>query len=215
MNSVGDAFSYPFRDPGWAGKIAVQALILIIPIVGWIAAAGWLILTYENLKAGRQELAPAGFHLERGIGLFGVIVIYSIVLNIPVWILEGIGGAASNQNSILGSELTGLGSVLSLFVELFIAFLTPSLIVLTAHNGFSGGLDVAKVWALATTNMNNSFIAGVVVFAANIIGALGLIACCIGVFFTLIYATAIQAGVAAWFDRVSAAPPAPVPPPAA
>jgi hypothetical protein len=102
-----------------------------------------------------------------------------------------------------------------LFIELFIAFLTPSLIVLTAHNGFSGGLDVAKVWALATTNMNNSFIAGVVVFAANIIGALGLIACCIGVFFTLIYATAIQAGVAAWFDRVSAAPPAPVPPPAA
>src|SRR3981189_2418237 len=146
MNSVGDAFSYPFRDPGWAGKIAVQALILIIPIVGWIAAAGWLILTYENLRAGRQELAPAGFHLERGIGLFGGVVIYSIVLNIPVLILGGIGGAAGKQNSILGSELTGLGSVLSLFVELFIAFLTPSLIVLTAHNGFSGGLDVAKVW---------------------------------------------------------------------
>ena len=38
MNSLGDAISFPFRDPGWAGKIVVQALILIIPIVGVIAA---------------------------------------------------------------------------------------------------------------------------------------------------------------------------------
>jgi hypothetical protein len=215
MNSVGDAFSYPFRDPGWAGKIAVQALILIIPIVGWIAAAGWLVMTYENLREGRQELAPAGFHLERGIGLFGVIVIYSIVLSIPAWILEGIGASVSNQNSILGTQLSGLGSLLSFVAELFIAFLSPSLIVLTALHGFSGGLDVQRVWWLATSRMNNSVIGGVVVFAANIIGALGLIACCIGVFFTLIYATAIQAGVAAWFERMSAAPPAPAPPSAA
>src|ERR1700737_3051662 len=158
MNSVGDAFSYPFRDPGWAGKIAVPALILIIPIVGWIAAAGWLVMTYENLREGRQELAPAGFHLERGIGLFGVIVIYSIVLSIPAWILEGIGASVSNQNSILGPQLSGLGSLLSFVAELFIAFLSASLIVLTALHGFSGGLDVQRVWWLATSRMNNSVI---------------------------------------------------------
>src|ERR1700687_4215043 len=126
MNSVGDAFGYPFRDPAWAGQIAVQALTLIIPIVGWIAAAGWLILTYENLRAGRPELAPAGFRLERGIGLFGVIVIYSIVLSIPAWILEGIGAAASNQNTLLGSQFTGLGTVLRFFVEVLICFLTSA-----------------------------------------------------------------------------------------
>ena len=209
MNSVGDAFGYPFRDPGWAGKIAVQGLILIIPIVGWIAAAGWLMLTYENLKAGRQELAPAGFHLERGIGLFGVILIYSIVIDIPSWVVEGIGSAASNQNTFAGNQFTQLGSLLGFLAELFVAFLTPSLIVLTARGGFSGGLNVQHVWALATSQMNNSIIAGVVVFAADLIGVLGLIGCCIGIFFTLIYATAIQAGVAAWFDRVSAAPATP------
>ncbi|HEY8736029.1 MAG TPA: hypothetical protein VIO62_03195, partial [Candidatus Dormibacteraeota bacterium] len=98
MNSVGDAFTFPFRDPGWVGKIAVQGLILIIPIVGWIATAGWLMLTYDNLRAGRQELPPAGFHLERGIGIFGVIVIYAIVINIPGSILDGIGGAMSRDN---------------------------------------------------------------------------------------------------------------------
>src|ERR1700687_2966760 len=107
MNSVGDAFGYPFRDPAMARQSPDHAVILTIPIGGWIAAAGWLMLTYENLRAGREELAPAGFHLERGIGLFGVIVIYSIVLGIPAWILEGIGAAASHQNTLLGSQFTG------------------------------------------------------------------------------------------------------------
>src|SRR5260370_36374040 len=104
MNSVGDAFGYPFRDPGWAGKIAVQGLILIIPIVGWIAAAGWLMLTYENLKAGRQELAPAGFHLERGIGLFGGLLIYSIVIDIPSSVGGGIRSRARQQSNPSGHQ---------------------------------------------------------------------------------------------------------------
>jgi uncharacterized protein DUF4013 len=209
MNSVGDAFGYPFRDQAWVGKILVQGLILIIPIVGWIAAAGWLMLTYENLRAGRQELAPAGFHLERGIGIFGVVLIYSIVINIPAWVLDGIGSAASSRNGYVGAPFSGLGSLWSFLAQLLVDFLLPSLIVLTARNGFSGGLDIQRVWALATSQMNNSIIGGLVIFAAGIIGALGLIACCIGVFFTITYALAVQAGVAAWFERMQAAPAAP------
>ncbi|MGA7912911.1 MAG: DUF4013 domain-containing protein [Candidatus Dormiibacterota bacterium] len=206
MNTVGDAFTYPFRDPGWAGKIGLQGLILIIPIVGWISTAGWLMLTYDNLRAGRQELAPAGFHLERGIGIFGVVVIYGIVVNIPASILDGIGSAMSRNNSLLGSPFSGLGSLWSFAAQLLIDFLMPSLIVLTARNGFSGGLDIQRVWALATSQVNNSIIGGLVIFAAGVIGALGFIACCIGVFFTLTYAAAVNAGVAAWFERMQAAP---------
>lgn len=209
MNSVGDAFTYPFRDPGWAGKIIVQALILIIPIVGWIATVGWLMLTYDNLRAGRMELAPAGFHLERGIGLFGVVVIYAIVINIPAWVLDGIGRAASNQNVYFGSPFAGLGSLWSFFAQLLIDFLLPSLIVITARDGFAGGLDVQRVWTMATGNMNNSILGGLVIFAAGVIGGLGLIACCIGIFLTLTYAASVQAGVAAWFERMQAAPAAP------
>jgi len=212
MNSVGDAFSYPFRDPGWVGKIVVQGLILIIPIVGWIATVGWLVLTYENLRAGRQELAPAGFHLERGIGLFGVVVIYAIVLNIPAWILSGMGAAASNQNTYAGAPFNALGSLWGFLAQLFPYFLMPSLIVLTVRNGFTGGLDVQRVWALATGQMNNSIIGGLVIFVGGLIAVLGICACFIGIFFTITYSAAIQAGVAAWFDRMQAAPAAPATP---
>jgi Protein of unknown function (DUF4013) len=209
MNSVGDAFAYPFRDPGWVGKIAVQGLILIIPIVGWIATAGWLMLTYDNLRAGRQELAPAGFHLERGISIFGVVVLYAIVINIPGSILDGMGSAMSQRNGFAYSPFSALGSLWGLVAQLFLDFLIPSLIVLTARNGFSGGLDIQRVWALARSQLNNSIIGGLVIFAAGIVGALGLIACCIGVFFTITYAAAVQAGVAAWFEKVQTTPAAP------
>ena len=220
MNSVGEAFGWAFRDPSWPGKMVVQALILIIPIVGWIATAGWGMMAFENARNGRNELPPAGFHLERGIAIFGVWFIYFIVLNIPAWILDAIGGATSSAirngtNSYTyyySSPFRGLGSLWSFLVGLLLDFLLPSLIVMTFHSGFAGGLDVARVWRYATSHLNISIIGGLIVFVAGIIAFLGFIACCVGFFFTAVYAFTINAGVAAWFERMQSAQ---APPPGA
>lgn len=213
MNSVGDAFVYPFRGPGWLGKIVLQALILIIPIVGWIAMTGWLMMAFENVRAGRTELPPAGFHLSRGIGIFGIFFIYGFVLNIPAWILfiaGGIASGASNAQGVnAGSPLSALGFLWAFLAGLFLNFLVPSLIVHTYHGGFAGGMDVQRVWRLATINVGNAVVAGLIIWVASVIGGLGLIACCIGIIFTVVYQNAIQAGVAAWFERVQSAPAAP------
>jgi hypothetical protein len=206
VNSVGDAFGFPFRDPAWAGKIAVQALILIIPIVGLIATAGWMLMTFDNLRAGRQELAPAGFHLERGIGLFGAWFIYGFVLGLPGAVLNGVGGAANTNHMLSGAGFSGLGSLLGLAGQLVLDFFLPSIIVMTYHHGFAGGMDVEGVWRLATGNVNASVMAGLIIFVAGIIGALGIVACCIGVFFTGAYAAAVMTGVASWFERQRALP---------
>jgi hypothetical protein len=218
VNSVGDALSFQFRDPGWVGKIVVQGLILIIPIVGLIATAGWMLMTFDNLRAGRQELAPAGFHLSRGIGLFGVWFIYGLVLSLPGDIVNGIYSASSRATaSLTGNQAFAThafyqpGSLLNLVGQLLLDFLLPSIIVMTYHYGFSGGMDVARVWRLATSNVSNSVIAGLMFFLAGIIGALGLIACCIGVFFTGAYAASVMVGVASWFERAQAVPPTPTP----
>ena len=207
VNSAGDAFVFPFHDPQWVGKIVVQALILIIPIVGLIALAGWMLMTLDNLRAGRQELAPAGFHLNRGISLFGVWFLYALILSIPSDVLNGIGNAMRSPGQpYTGNGFTGLGGLLGLAGDLVLYFLLPSIIVMTYHHGFSGGVDVLGVWRLATGNVNNSVVAGLVMFAAAIIGALGLVACCIGVFFTGAYAAAVMIGVTAWFERAQAIP---------
>lgn len=206
MNSFGDAFGFPFRDPGWAGKIAVQALILIIPIVGLIATAGWMLMTFDNLRSGRQELAPAGFHLSRGIGLFGVWFIYSFVLSLPGGVLNGMGSSLNRNHAFSGDGFSGLGSLLSIAGQLFFCFLLPSLIVMTYHHGFAGGMDVEGVWRLATGKVNASVMAGLIMFVAGIIAVFGIVACCIGIFFTGAYAAAVMTGVASWFERQRALP---------
>jgi hypothetical protein len=206
VNSLGDAISFPFRDPGWVGKIVVQGLILIIPIVGLIATAGWMLMTFDNLRAGRQELAPAGFHLSRGIGLFGAWLIYAVVLSLPGGILNGIGSGMNANHNFSGSLFTVLGSLLNFAAQLFLYFLLPSIIVMTYHRGFAGGLDVQGVWRLATTNVSNSVMAGLMMFVAGIIAVLGIVACCVGVFFTAAYAASVMIGVTSWFERAQALP---------
>jgi hypothetical protein len=216
VNSVGDAFGYAFRDPNWAGKMLLQGLIAIIPIIGWIAMTGWLMMAFENARSGRNELPPAGFHLERGIAIFLVFLIYGFVLYIPALILFAAGGIASSGSSNFfnqGSPLTSLGYLLNLAASLFLRFLVPSLIVHTYHGGFAGGMDVQRVWRLATVNVNNSIVAGLIVFVASIIGGLGFV-CCIGFIFTIPYENTITAGAVAWFERMQASASAPPAPPA-
>ena len=212
MNSVGDAFGFPFRDPKWIEKVLIQGLILIIPIVGLIALAGWMLITFENLRAGRQELAPAGFHLSRGIGLFGAWFLYAVVLSLPGDVLGGIGGSYNVNHAYSGGAFSSLGSLLGLAGQLVLDFLLPSIIVMTYHRGFSGGMDIDGVWRLATRNVNSSVMAGLIIFVAGIIAAIGIVACCIGIFFTSVYAAAVMTGVASWFERQQAllagAPPA-------
>lgn len=214
MNSIGDSFGWAFRDPQWPGKMLVQGLIAIIPIVGWIAMTGWLMMAFENARAGRNELPPAGFHLERGIAIFLAFLVYGIVLSLPAIILYAIGGAtagASNGNNAAaaaGSGLFSLAGLIGFVASLFLRFLIPSLIVNTYHGGLAGAFNVEKVWRDATLNVTNSVLAGLIILVASFIGGIGFL-CCIGFIFTIPYENTINAGAAAWFERQQAAPAAP------
>src|SRR5438105_6638023 len=103
MDRVGDAFVWSFRDKQWLEKIAIIGLIFLIPIVGWINAAGWMMAAVERLRAGEETLPAANFdHLSRGFQLFVVLFVYytalfliAAVLFAPAVIilnLEGNGG---------------------------------------------------------------------------------------------------------------------------
>ena len=212
MTSVGDSFAWPFQDPGWFSKMVVQGLIFIIPIVGWIALAGWLVLTIDNYRAGRRELPPAGFHLERGIALFVVLLAYGIVIAIPITVLYTVGGAGHN------GAVSALAGLINLALTLLFAFIAPSLILHTYRGGFNGGFDVNAVWETATANTSNTVIAGLLVYVARLVGGIGFLLCCVGALFTIPYSTAITAGIVTWYESTLSgsgplAQPAPPPPP--
>ena len=208
MTSVGDSFAWPFQDPAWFSKMVVQGLIFIIPIVGWIALAGWLVLTIDNYRAGRRELPPAGFHLERGIALFVVLLAYGIVIAIPITVLYTVGGAGHN------GAVSALAGLINLALTLLFAFIAPSLILHTYRGGFNGGFDVNAVWETATANTSNTVIAGLLVYVARLVGGIGFLLCCVGALFTIPYSTAITAGIVTWYEStLSGAQSAPPPPP--
>jgi hypothetical protein len=200
MSSVGEGFAWPFQDPDWFGKVIVQGLIGVIPIVGWIALAGWMMITIDNYRAGRRELAPAGFHLGRGGPIFVVALVYSIVLAVPGSTLTGVG------NSAHATGLVALGDLMNFALRLLLSFLAPALIVQTYQRGLAGGFDVRGVWEMTTGNMNNSLVAGLVIVAANFIGGAGVILCCVGLIFSVPYALAITAGTAVWYEQVLGGP---------
>lgn len=211
MTSVGDSFSWPFQDPGWFGKMVLQGLIFIIPIVGWIALAGWLLMLIDNYRAGRRELPPAGFYLERGIVLFVVLLVWGLVFAIPGIVLGGIGANTSQNGTYSGPS--GFGQLVSFALSLFLAFLTPAIVLNTYRTGFSGGFDVNGIWHMSTSNPNNSVVAGLLIYVARIIGGLGFCLLCVGLLFTIPYSTAITAGVITWFERQQAGPAPMTPPP--
>ena len=212
MTSVGDSFAWPFQDPSWFSKMVVQGLIFIIPVVGWIALAGWLVLTIDNYRAGRRELPPAGFHLERGIALFVVLLVYGIVIAIPITVLYTVGGAGHN------GAVSALAGLINLALTLLFAFIAPSLILHTYRGGFNGGFDVNAVWQTATANTSNTVIAGLLVYVARLVGGIGFLLCCVGALFTIPYSTAITAGIVTWYESTLSgsgplAQSAPPPPP--
>jgi hypothetical protein len=210
VTSVGDSFSWPFQDPGWAGKLIVQGLIAIIPIVGWIAIAGWLMMTIDNYRAGRKELPPAGFHLERGIPIFLVLFVYGLVFAIPSAILGIVAGSNDNNASI-----AAVGNLIGFLLSLLLAFLAPAIILQTYRAGFAGGFDVAGIWATATGNVATTVLAGLLIYVARIIGGIGFFLCCVGLLFTIPYSLAITAGIVVWYERqLAAAGPTPSAPPA-
>lgn len=200
MTSVADAFGWPFQDPGWFGKIVLQGLIGIIPIVGWIALYGWFAMTIDNYRAGRHELPPAGFHLERGVALFVVVLVYEIVVNIPGSILQGAGSSGHNSGT------AGLGSLVSFVLGLLLAFLLPAIYLHTYRSGFSGGFDLSGIWTMATSNVSTSVVAGLLTIVAGIIGLVGIVVCCVGLLFTIPYAIAITAGIVTWYEQAIARP---------
>src|SRR5207248_10214490 len=164
INSVSDSIGFPFRDPKWVSKVLVQGLINIIPIVGLMAGLGWTLATLDNLRQGRQELAPAGFgHLGRGAGLFVVTLIYAALIAV-VFVIFWVAAIAlfSTNNgalSAIGGLFLAVAYILAFVAGLALQFAFPTILLAVDRGGIGGGLNFSGILATIRANTNTALMA--------------------------------------------------------
>ena len=210
MERITDAFVWPTRDPEWVSKVLLNALILVIPIVGAINALGWMLATLDNLRRGEERLAPADFsHLERGARLFVVQLVYSLavvmvaaLLYVPAFGLAVFSGNGNGNPGLLAVALFlyAFAFGVSTLGSLALLFITPAYVLATDAGGIGAGLTVGGVLKRSRLNLSNTLIAGLMLIAASFISSLGVFACFIGVFATAAYAFAMQAWIIRSFE---------------
>jgi hypothetical protein len=206
VNELSDSIAWPSRDPEWVSKVLLNGLILLIPIVGQLVVLGWMLCALDNLRAGRQQLPPAGFsYIGRGVNLFVVFLVYGLAIGVVVGVLIGAGFAIALSGSAgltaLGVVLTLLGYGIVLLAYLVLALLSPAIILATERGGIAGGLDVPAVIRFVSADFETSLRVGLFALVSYVIGSVGAIACGIGQVFTTPYGYAVLAGVVHYYER--------------
>src|SRR2546421_10917101 len=88
MVRLSEIFHWMSEDERWRYKILFQSLIVLVPVIGFVSLLGWMMITCDNLVAGRQDVAPSGFPLRRGVRLFAIGILYWIAMGVPLQALR-------------------------------------------------------------------------------------------------------------------------------
>jgi hypothetical protein len=158
----------------------------------------------DNLRAGRNEVPEANFgYLGRGIELFMLRLVIGIAIAgvfLVTWVPGIVLMGAANDRSgaglaVLGALWQVLGFGLIFMLSAGFVLVYPTMALITMRSGFGAALNPSVVLAAVRRNWSHALVAGLIWFAANFIGGLGIYACCIGFIFTYPYSIAVEAGI--------------------
>ena len=78
-----ESFKFVFRQPAWPKKMLILVGLTLVPIVGWIMIAGYLLAITRNVIRGEQQLLPEWTDFGRmfadGLKLIVVAIVWSMV----------------------------------------------------------------------------------------------------------------------------------------
>ena len=194
------SFSFMFQDKAWFNKIALPALCMLIPIVGWLIVLGWALKITKNVIAGIEQPLPDldfGKDLLRGFFASLIGLIYSLPVSILSSLSTWIGNWFYFDNevaSIFIAFVTASIGLLTFVLGVFSSFLTLAAIAnYVAKDDFGAAFRFSDVFASLKKKIGDWLIVAVgMLLALGIIAPLGTIACIIGVVITLTYGLAVS-----------------------
>lgn len=196
--NFGKAFTFVFDDQDWIKKVAINALIGLIPIVGQIYLLGWGLEVARRIVMRDGTPLPDvdfGKHLGHGFKAFVIGLVYSIpiwIIMIPVAIVPVLGEAIDMDYDTVATVsmiCSVCGGLLTLVYALFLGIAMPAAMTRSVLQGSVGaGLKVGEVIALvrAAPGAYLMVLLGGIV-ASLLASIVGAIACGIGIIFTMAY----------------------------
>jgi hypothetical protein len=220
---IGKSFSFVFQDPKWITKLLIGAVLLLIPIIGWIPVTGYYLTTLKNVSDGKESPLPewsdfGGFFMKGLYGWIGSIVWYlpAILIACCVGIIgvagSSVGSAAGRDNSgAITSAVSYLAICLNCLQSLFsfVAGVTLAAPMVRYANTsqLSVFWDIRGNLDFIMKNIGNYLIALLVGYVASFIALFGIILCVIGVLVTFFWAAMVNAFLfgQVWKNRVASA----------
>lgn len=194
----GLAFSFVFQDEEWIKKVLIASVMVLIPIVGWLAVFGWSLEITKRVIAGDKVPLPPwdDFGGVLTLGLKALIV--GVVFSIPSFILVAPAGFASalfDSNDLVAvvTIINICVSCLSILYSILIAFALPaSYGRLAATDSLGEALNVVKLWGMIRAAPSAYLIVILGYIVAGFLSIMGIIACGIGILVTIAYSLVVE-----------------------
>jgi hypothetical protein len=205
MKDIGAAFKFQFQDPNWVSKMFLGALFELLSV---LLIGSWIVMGYQVeviQRVMRKDPTPLpewdrlSEKLLRGIKLFIISVVYYLPLAfifIPFVLLIGLSSALHSHEVEAFSGITLISVVILVVLPyvLFVSILLPVIYLEFAKREHMGGaLNLATVLRFFTKNWQNVIVLALILIGVNILSAVGVVFCIIGVFFTTFYAKLVSA----------------------
>lgn len=197
---VGRAFTFVTEDPDWVAKVLIGGVIvlasmllsiILIGLVGYVLLAGYYLEVIRRVHAGTPNPLPAwddlGGYISRGF----VVSVGALLWAAPFAAITCaglvIGGAMGNDAG--GGVTIATICLMAPFWILLSIFLLPIVVARYAvSNDFGAMFQFSEIFAQARKVLVPLLIVFVMSLVVSFIAQFGIIACFIGVAFTMHYA---------------------------
>ena len=188
--------------------MVLQSLIALIPFVGGMAMAGWVLTAADSMHAGNPTVPPAGFHLHRGARLYFVAFVWGLIAAVVLYgTLFAFFALFFQQAAAPGPAFLFVfggwfAFVLLLGVTTHAAFLfiVPGAVE-ADERGAWRGLNPIPAIADVFHHPKDSLLAALIAYLAWIIASLGASLCYVGVLLTFGYGALVFAGALYVYER--------------
>ena len=198
-------FAFVFEDARWINKVLIGGLFQLLSflLVGIPFLLGYLAKLVRNVIAGATLPLPEwddlGEMFNEGLRLVAVGFVYTLpffvlamTMMVPAIIISAAGQHHGGDYDPSGGMVACVWCLIFPLGLAYALWLPAAFMYAIVEERFGAAFDFGRIWSFISNNIGNYLLAIVVMFVARFASNFGLILFCIGVVFTIFWATCVM-----------------------